>query len=75
MKAYLITEAEMRQLKDRLELCYRQRINQTGEKSNLMGSPSYEAYRSINFEVCRWISDMGGDHYSLKPELPEATNV
>ena len=70
-KVYLITEAEMANLKARLELAYRRRIATTGERPNLMGSPSYDAFAAINFEVCRWLSDMGADHYSVRPEMPE----
>lgn len=74
MKVYLITEAEMQALRERLELAAMTQANVMGQKWNTVGPrpedeanptaedfkySAYEMWRAYNFVVCRWMSEMG----------------
>ena len=72
-KVYLITEAQMQSLFDRLELAAMTEANVLGQKWSTVGArpanesnPSaedfkysaYEVWRACNFVLCRWKSEM-----------------
>ena len=50
MKGYFITEKQMKDLHQRIELAYRRA--ETGHSTGVQNFN--DLYRAINFEVCRW---------------------
>jgi len=59
VKVYLITEAQMESLCERLELA-EMRKNNVLSQHDTERFKNHELFRAFNFVVRRWITEMGG---------------
>lgn len=55
MKGYFVTEKQMQDLHEQIELSYRRA--KTGHNTNVLTFD--DLYRSINFTVHRWVNEIG----------------